>query len=448
MKKKIWSLVLCLMLVCTGFAGCGSKDAAATAPEEMVKVKLQEFADSISEALEKTQDHTLSMKNMGYDLTAEVGIGEQIASQYGLTGLSSLGLNLNLDVKDKAQMRIAGNFLLNAQEVIAAEGLITQDSVYMNLPGYSKDYLGVSFEEILGKSIEDYVAELAAENEGLPTMEDMAGMWKDFSAKFVEAFEYQKVEEKQTIGIGDYKLTGSKYITTAKSEDVVAAFNLLVDEMKKFPKLEVSEYVSLDEFDALNANYYTGKKGAYAWELEGVKGEKSASIVFVSLDKGFSFYVVDEDGKEQQLAFSEKESDQKGKITICAEEEFVIEYDNYSKDSVDLSTTLNGMALKLKVRSKADGVSVDFSLNVLGIIVAGKLEGEKGNFDLDASVTMSGVAFGTLKLNAKARDFVDYDIPSTSVGPDEWSAGIDQEKLVGDLSQLMMQFPFLMDMMQ
>lgn len=448
MKKRIWSLVLCLMLVCAGFVGCGSKDDASAAPEEMVKVKLQEFVDSVSEALEKTQDSSLSMKNVGYDLTAEVGVSEQIASQYGLTGLSSLGLKMTLDAKDNAQMRIAGNLLLNAQEVIAAEGIVTQDSVYMNLPGYSKDYLGVSFEEILGKSIEDYVAEVAAANEGLPTREDVADMWKSFSTKFIDAFEYQNKEEKQTIGIGDYKLTGNKYITTAKSEDVVAAFNMLVDEMKKFPKLEVEEYVSFDGLDTFNANYYTGKKGAYAWEFEGVKGEKSASVVFVSLEKGFSFYVVDEDGKEQQIAFSERESDQKGKITICADEEFVVEYDNYSKDSVDLSTTLNGMALKFKVRSKEDGISLDFNLNVLGIIVAGKLEGEKGNFDLDASMTMSGVAFGTLKLNAKARDFVDYEIPSSSVGPDEWSAGIDQEKLIGDLSQLMMQFPFLMDMMQ
>ncbi len=449
MKKRIWSLVLCLMLVCAGFAGCGSKDDAGVAPEEMVKVKLQEFVDNVSEALEKSQNHSLSMKNVGYDMTAEVGIGEQIASQYGLTGLNSLGLKLTLDAKDNAQMRIAGDLLMNAQEVIGAEGIVTLDSVYMNLPAYSKDYLGVSFEEILGESVEDFVAEMAKKNEGMPTMEDFAGMWKSFSSKFIEAFEYQNKEEKQTVGIGDYKLTGNKYVTTAKSEDVVAAFNVLVDEMKKFPKLEVNEYVSFEEdLDAFNANYYTGKKGEYAWEFECVKDGKSACVVFVSLKKGFSFYVVDEDGKEQQLAFSERESDSKGKITICADEEFVVEYDNYSKDSIDLSTTVNGMALKLKVRSKDDGLSLDFNLNVLGIIVAGKLEGEKGNFDLDASVTMSGVSLATLKLNAKARDFVDYEIPSSSVSPDEWSKGIDQEKLVGDLSQLMMQFPFLMDMMQ
>ncbi len=61
MKKRIWSLLLCLVLVFAGFAGCGSKDDAANAaPEEMVKVKLREFADKVSDALSKSSANAFS----------------------------------------------------------------------------------------------------------------------------------------------------------------------------------------------------------------------------------------------------------------------------------------------------------------------------------------------------------------------------------------------------
>ncbi len=169
----------------------------------------------------------------------------------------------------------------------------------------------------------------------------------------------------------------------------------------------------------------------------------------VSTKKGFSFYVVDEDGKEETLLYSEKESDKEGKIMICGkEQEIVVEYDNYTKDSVDLSTTIDGMALKLKLRLVDENLSVDFDVNVLGIVVAGEFKSTEGEVNLTASLSMSGMKMGSVKLNARSRDFVSYTVPESSLSKEEWSEGFDQEKMVGDLSQLMMKFPFLMDLME
>ncbi len=134
---------------------------------------------------------------------------------------------------------------------------------------------------------------------------------------------------------------------------------------------------------------------------------------------------------------------------ICsADEEIVINYDNLTENSIDLSTTFEGMVLKFKLRSEDEHISADFDVNMLGIIVAGKLESTEKELKLDASVSMSGLKMGTLTFNAKARDFASFTVPSTYLDAEEWNASFDQEKLMGDLSQLMMKFPFLMDMMQ
>lgn len=224
-----------------------------------------------------------------------------------------------------------------------------------------------------------------------------------------------------------------------------------MEELKKFPKVNVQQFSSLSEnIDTLYVNYYVGKKDQYAWEFQGVKTDnKTISIVVVSTKKGFSFYVVDEDGKEETLLYSEKESDKEGKIMICGkEQEIVVEYDNYTKDSVDLSTTIDGMALKLKLRLVDENLSVDFDVNVLGIVVAGEFKSTEGEVNLTASLSMSGMKMGSVKLNARSRDFVSYTVPESSLSKEEWSEGFDQEKMVGDLSQLMMKFPFLMDLME
>lgn len=455
MKKRLWSLILCLVLVCAGFAGCGSKDdeaaGSAVAPEKMVTTKLQEFADSVTDALKKADTETVSTSNQGLDMVLNAEIGEQIASSYGLEGLNSIGMNVSIDAKENAaELRIAGNLLLNGEEVLEAEGITDSTNIYVNLPAYSSQYMGVSYEEMLGKSLEDFASELTSQTAGTPTVEDMLNIWGSFSAKFIEAFEYQSKEEGQTIGTGDYKVTGDKYITTAKAEELDAAIQVLADELKKFPELEVEEIESIsDEVDSFNANYYTGKNDAYAWEFQALTKTGTASVIFVSTEKGFCLYIVNEAGEEETLVYSEKESDKKGRITICADdEEIVIEYDNYTKDSVDLSTTVNGMALKLNFKTTDDRTTLDFDVNVLGIAAEGKLETSKNNFELTATVTTAGMKLATVNLSAKARDFVDYTVPSAFVDMDTWGAGLDQEKLMGDLSQLMMKFPFLMDLLQ
>ena len=80
--------------------------------------------------------------------------------------------------------------------------------------------------------------------------------------------------------------------------------------------------------------------------------------------------------------------------------------------------------------------------------MTGEFKSTKEEINLTASLSMSGVKMGKLNLNARSRDFVSYTVPESSLSKEEWSAGFDQEKMVGDLSQLMMKFPFLMDLME
>ena len=138
MKKRIWSLLLCLVLVFAGFAGCGSKDDAANAaPEEMVKVKLREFADKVSDALSKSSANAFSFENTGCDITLDLSLEEQIAAGYGLTGLSSLGLKANVDVKDSVCFHAAGSLLLNGEDVIAADIVTDEENIYLNPVSYT-----------------------------------------------------------------------------------------------------------------------------------------------------------------------------------------------------------------------------------------------------------------------------------------------------------------------
>ncbi len=447
MKKRIWSVVLCLALVCAGFSGCGGKDDATGGmlPERWIKVKLQEFMDGISGVLSEINGMIPAMENIGYDITGSLTFREQFVEieqteEEQTEGADTLGLKGSVDAGDSGQMRLTGSLVMDGQDIAGEDTIVENGKTYLNYPGYAKGFKRVS-------SMNDSAAAALSLKE-LQGIKDVLAVWGNFSTKFVKAFEYQDKEEEQSIGFGDYKIVGDKYIATANIEDVNAAFGVLMEEIEKFLGFGIGGFMPIGNgLDTLRANYYVGKNGAYAWEFLGGTGDMTLSVVFISTEKGFYFYVVDEDGKERPCVFSLKESNRKGKITIPADEKIGIEYDNYTKNSVDLSTMILGIDLQLKYQSAGSIKTVEFDVKTDGANLSGKLEKTEDHYDLDVLIKVMDMEVGTLKVIAQIRDFAPYDAPDI-VSAKEWDAGLDQEKLDGDIKRMTERFPLLNDLLQ
>lgn len=447
MKKRIWSLLLCLVLVFSCFTGCGKADKGSSiAPEEYAISKLNEYADKVTQALQSHSNTAVSTKTaegIGMDISLSLAIGRQVASAYGFAGLENIGMFLGYNAKDA--MQGIAEFSLNGNSILKTDVYVDKESVYVNLPKYSKDYLKLlSVEDILGMSLEEYTSQIAKSSEGMPTAEEALELWTRYSEKFISCFRHEAYEKKAEAGTGNYSFSGAKYVICADTKDLVAVTEELFKELEKYPSFgtENIELEALDEDGKVYCTYYEGKKGQYAWEISDSKNEKPA-VVFISAEKGFCLYTY-EDGEAKVCFYSEKDSDRKGKIILIDEEkEYTFNYDNLTKDTIDISGEIDSVGFTVSIEQKNNQFYADFSVNTYGIIISGKLESIKGRLNISASVDYQGINFGTLALELKERDYQDFTMPSNGVDQETWEAGLDKDALDSDFQQLIMDYPFL-----
>lgn len=451
MKRKIWGLLLCLVLVCGCFAGCGNKEpndnkgssASTTKPEEVVSSQFKAFARKVTDALKDMKASTGAGSSQGTDVKLSMEIGPQLALNYGLGDLETIALLMNIDSKSPAEMHLSGDLSLNDKSILGMDMMSDEKNVYVNLPAYSPDYAKMSWEEASGITNTDLSKLLSDQTDGLPTVDDLIDIWSDFSDDFIDCFEYQEMVKGISIGEGEYTFKGDKYITKASAEDVKPVVEKLAKELKKFPGLQVTTFKGLEELEEITVSYFKNKEGEYAWKLGGQINGKSTYSVLIFAKKGFQFYA-EENERKDIIAYSVKESEQKGKIVLCSQSgDTTINYDNYSEDHVDLSMEINDIELTAKIDKTEDGFKSEFELDAMGLKASGTVNIENQKILLSATASFQGMNFGTITFEAKRRTFSSYEVPSNSLSSKSWSLGLDQKKMQADLKALIKDYPFL-----
>ncbi len=451
MKRKIWSLLLCLVLVCSCFAGCGSKEpndnkgssASTTKPEEMVTSQFKTFARKVTDALKDMKASTGAGSSQGTDVKLSMEIGPQLALNYGLGDLQKIALAMTIDSKSSSEMHLTSDLSLNDKSILGLDMISDKEDVYVNLPAYSPDYAKMSLEDASGMTNTDLSKLFSDQADGLPTIDDLIDIWSDFSDDFIDCFEYQEMVKGISIGEGEYAFKGDKYITKASAEDVRPVIEKLVKELKKFPGLQVTTFKGLEELEEITVSYFKNKEGEYAWKLGGQVNGKSMYSVLIFAKKGFQFYA-EENEKKDILAYSAKESEKKGKIVLCDRNgDITINYDNYSEDHVDLSMEISDIKLTAKIDKTEDGFKSEFDLDAMGFKASGTVNIENRKVVLSATASYLGMNFGTITLESKSRTFSSYEVPSSSLSSKNWSLGLDQKKMQEDLKNLVEDYPFL-----
>lgn len=457
MKKRLWSLLLCLVLMFSVTA-CGDKDAVSDKgndkkkdddkvavkdlkPEEMVSGQFEYFSKQLTETLEQIPATESSSQKQGMDIKLNFKPGSQIVESYELTGLESVGLNMGLDIKDLLEMRLTGNLLLNGNKIVNMDMVLDKDKAVVRVPEFSDTAFGMELENgmesVLGNN-------LTQATEGMPTAADFLSIWKKYSEDFINCFKYKETVEKATIGTGDYAIEADKYVNVAKMEDLKNVLEALMKELEKYPALGVTAEEIDTDVEEVIFSYYSNKDDEFAWEIETQEDDEKNCVVLLSSKKGFRLCHIVDGEEEDVLLYSVKESDKKGKIVLVNDgEELVIQYDNFSENHVDLSAEIEGVSLELGIDSKEGDAKITFSVKSDEIEADGKFTADDKNGKLELNITYQGIQLGSATLEFTSRDFNSYSVPDSYVDPEEWAQTVDQTKVLELLQKLMMDYPFI-----
>lgn len=444
MKKRLWALILCLVLVCSCFAGCGKdKESENVNAEDKVSSEFKAFAAKlVSTEKAETGSAQGNSEEVGGEINVSLSIGEQIAAAYGLAGLENIGMQFSFD--SKTAMKMVMDVVLNGAAVLSADVYMNDTAMYMGMPKYSDSFASFSLEEIFGTLGNEYFGESSSAAAGMPDAEEFAALWSKYSDKFIECFEYSATEKDVTAGTGDFTFTADKYMTRCNDP---AALQTVLEELEKeleqYPSLAVEKSAGEMDFNSVQLNYYEGKNDQYVWEF--VKEEESTvtHTFFASAEKGMCFYGFMNEEEPEILFYCEKESDTKGKLVLLADEEYVIYYDNYTDHSLELSGEISDIDFTMAYEKKDDSFTIDFTAEMMGFELTGKLEGGNESALLALTLNVQGIEFGSLTMEVKTRAFKDFEMPANGVDVESWAETIDQNAFLEDLQKLLTDFPFL-----
>ena len=474
MKRKLLTFLLLLIMV---FAvGCNNKDTknnpastptpTATPPAtptptpiNQAKENLEKLVSGYTSVLEKQPGNQIDLsKGIGYDLTLDISPGKQIMGLLGISGLDSVRLTGTMDVKDTISSNL--ELYLNASEIIKASVFMNGDNLLFNLPKYASNYASLSLEELLS-------AEDAALSDSLGTIKDnltpskslelsteLTKMFQTHLTSLVDAFKkVDAITPNSSIGTGEYTMTGDRYTVIADPKDILNILKAFEADMEKYyGELDFGlSDLEGDTATALFLDYYTDETGNYAWAFH-TDESPDEQIVFINTSLGFCLYRA-EDGKQIPAMASVKYDEKTGVVTLYSgdeapaegelpEEIGSIDYE-YEENSLRADILFDTIEASIECSVTNDVVSCDITLIVDGMSFVIKEKASKEHIEASFTLASYGIEYATVNMDLTLRDYVDTPAPTNAVDLETWSAGLNQFSLLGDLTRLMQEYPFL-----
>ncbi len=485
MKRKIYCLALLLALIFT--AGCNKEKknvdptptvtTAATAtptpvPENLAKTNLLKLPEQFDKLMSYVPQNAVDYSNgIGYDIDLEFSLGEEIAELLGLTGLDTVNATGMLDMKD----RIAGNITLglNDSEVMQFHLFADSTNLLFNLPKYSADYAAATWEQLTNSLNENGLEESPEDGSSLtgssqklipvintintpslPSNEELLKIFRKHLQAFAECFtEVAGRTENVSIGTGDYTLTGDKYTVRADLDKLTAVLESLESELQAYEEIDFGlEDITTEGATALLLDYYSSADGAYAWAAY-MDDSAQASLVFVNTSFGFCLYHVASEETLEVLLYSEKTSDNAGVITIPSSDtasedmaESTITYE-FNDTFFSMHAMIDELVLTLEASKTGNTIFYDITLVAEGVSIVLKETLAPEHVTLSCTLASYGLEYATLSLTMDTRDYVEIPVPQNTVDMAAWADGLDQNALLSDLMQLVMEYPFLLDLL-
>jgi len=468
MKRKLLTLFLLLTMV---FAvGCNkeNKNSEPTptpvptstptpVPVNLAKENLSKLVEGYDKALEMNPNNQIDYsKGIGYDMTMDLSLGDQIKNLLGITDLDAIRLSAKVDMKDAISMDMG--LFLNSSEVINAVMLMDSENVMMNLPKYSSSVAAFSMKEVLesadtGDVDIDTLTDSINPANAMALSEELMNSIRTGLTDLVACFKEDSITPKSSIGNGDYVMTGDKHTVKANPQDVIAVLKSFEAAMEKIYGELDFDWSDLEsaEATALFLDYYTDEKGNYAWAFR-TDEYPDDQFVFINTELGFCLYKV-EGGTVTPGMTSIKSTENTGVIYLYFNEEELAEGElaepmgtidyEYAEDKVHADIVLDTIEATLDLSTKNDVTTYDLTLVMEGMSFVIKETASKEKVEMSMTLASYGIAYATVDVDMTIRDYKEVSIPTNTVDLETWAAGLDQEALTNDLTQLMTDYPFL-----
>lgn len=462
MKRKL--LLLFLLLAMVFAIGCNKKDKSpdptptpvptstpTPVPANLAKENLEKLVteyDKLME-LEPNSQYDLS-KGVGYDMTMDFSVGQEILDLVGITGLDTIRLTGSVDMKESISMDMG--LFLNSSEIINAVMYMTDNKIILNLPKYSSAYAEESLEEALNEA---GYADLESLNLGntMQLSAEINNMLRTHLADLVACFKEVDITPKSSVGTGDYTMTGDKHTVTAASKDILVVLKAFEADMEKYyGELDFGlSDMDTSEVPTLFLDYYTDEKGNFAWAFRTDK-TPAKQIVFINTGLGFCLYE-DKEGNATPLMTSIKSTETTGVIYLYFNEEELAEGElaepmgtidyEYSDNVVHADIVIDTIEATLDYSNKNDIITYDLTLVMEGLSFVIEETATKENVKATVTLASYGIKYATVDINMTLRDYVEKSTPTNTVDLETWAAGLDLDALTNDLTQLMTDYPFL-----
>lgn len=466
MKKKIFTLFLLLALV---FAvGCNKKDkapeptvapTATPVPANLAKENLEKLVFGYDKLLKMHPNAQLDYsKGIGYDLTMDFSLGQEIKALLGITDLDTLRLSGIVDIKDAISMDLG--IYLNSSELLNAVMMMDNSNVIFNFPKYSSSYATFSMEEVLaeaGVSDSLNIAETMNPANAMQLSTELTDMFRTHITKLTGCFKDEGITPKSSIGTGDYVMTGDKHTVKANPTDVLAVLKAFVADLEKYYGELDFDWSELESSSAtaLFLDYYTDEKGNFAWAFR-TDEKPNDQIVFISTNLGFCLYNT-EGGVETLGMTSIKSTENSGVIYLffnedelaegeLAEPMGTIDYE-YSDKAAHADIVLDTIEATVDYSVTNDVINYDVTLVMDGLSFVLEEKASKEHVEMSLTLASYGIAYATVDMNMTLRDYVDINVPTNTVDMETWVAGMDQQGMIDDLAQILTAFPFLADLL-
>lgn len=464
MKRKLFTFFLLLALV---FAvGCNKKDknpdptptiapTATPTPVNMAKANLEKAVTGYDELMNLQPNNQMDLSNgIGYDLTMDFSIGQQIKDILGLSDLDSLRLSGIVDMKDAISMDFGVS--LNSSELLNAVMILDNSNVMLNFPKYSSSYAAFSMEEILKEAgVSDSLSILETINPAntMQLSNDIADMFRTRMTELNGCFKEESITPKSSIGTGDYVMTGDKHTIKADPKNVLAVLKSFVADMEKYyGELNVDwSDLETSSATAMFLDYYKDEKGNFAWAFHTDEAPGN-QIVLISTELGFCLYNT-ENGTDTVGMNSVKSTENSGVIYLFFSEEELeegelaeplgtIDYE-YSDTAVHAEIVIDTIEATLDCSMANDIINYDVTLVMDGFSFVIKEKASKEHVEMSFTLASYGIAYATVDMNMTLRDYADISIPANTVDIDTWLTTLDQEAMINDLTQLLTDYPIL-----